>query len=254
MTPRDVTSEIPKETANSLNETALEKTHRSDSDLVNERVEHLEGLIQDNQKNTENVKRAINQLQDRVDNQSINDQSAERRYQSICSMEGSNQGSPKIDTTHREREVDRKGIERLQKQIYQLNSVQIFQENTDIALLKKCKMVNVPAMNTDIGDIQGALQKYVSFKGVDAEFCDEVENLMDKAQLWCLNIKDLCNKTEVHSINTSKGDAADVGIFSDNSQTTVFEFLEAAELTYLGWGNSVQKANRLYNKHLSEAG
>ena len=87
---------------------------------------------------------------------------------------------------------------------------------------------------------------------MDAEFCDEVENLMDKAQLWCLNIKDLCNKTEVHSINTSKGDAADVGVFLDNSQTTVFEFLEAAELAYLGWGNSVQKANRLYNKHFSE--
>ena len=57
---------------------------------------------------------------------------------------------------------------------------------------------------------------------------------------------------EVHSINTSKGDAADVGIFSDNSQITVFKFLEAGELAYLGWGNSVQKANRLYNKHLSK--
>ena len=72
--------------------------------------------------------------------------------------------------------------------------------------------------------------------------CDKVENLMDKAQLWCLNIKDLCNKTEVHSINTSKGDAADVGVFLDNSQTTVFEFLEAAELAYLRWGKSVQQA------------
>ena len=32
----------------------------------------------------------------------------------------------------------------------------------------------------------------------------------------------------------------------------MFEFLEAAKLAYLGWGNSVQKANQLYNKHLSE--
>ena len=32
----------------------------------------------------------------------------------------------------------------------------------------------------------------------------------------------------------------------------MFKFLEAAELAYLGWGNSVQKVNRLYNKHLSE--
>ena len=32
---------------------------------------------------------------------------------------------------------------------------------------------------------------------------------------------------------------------------TVFKFLESAELAYLGWGNTIQKANRLYNKHLS---
>ena len=33
----------------------------------------------------------------------------------------------------------------------------------------------------------------------------------------------------------------------------MFEFLEAAELAYLGLGNSVQKANRLYSKHLSKS-
>ena len=73
-----------------------------------------------------------------------------------------------------------------------------------------------------------------------------------RAQAWCLDIEELYNKAEVHSTNTSKGDAAVVGIFFDNSQVTVFEFLESAELAYLGWGNSVQKANRLYNKHLSD--
>ena len=40
---------------------------------------------------------------------------------------------------------------------------------------------------------------------------------MDKAQAWCLDIEELYNKAEVHSINTSKGDAANVGIFADNS-------------------------------------
>ena len=73
---------------------------------------------------------------------------------------------------------------------------------------------------------------------------------MDRAQTCCLEIEQEYNKAEVHSINTSKGDTEDVGIFSDNSQTTVFEFLESAELVYLGWGNSVQKANQLYNRHL----
>ena len=62
---------------------------------------------------------------------------------------------------------------------------------------------------------------------------------MDKAQAWSQDIEELYNKADVHSINTSKGDAVDVGVFSDNSKVTVFEFLESAELAYLGWGNNV---------------
>ena len=75
---------------------------------------------------------------------------------------------------------------------------------------------------------------------------------MDDAQTWCMNIEEMYNRAEVHPINTSKGETADVGIFSGNAKVTVFEFLEAAELAYLGWGNSTQKANRLYSKHLSD--
>ena len=178
--------------------------------------------------------------------------SFEMRDQTVYSLGGASHGSPRSNTTCREREVVRKGIERIQKQISQLISRHISQEQVDIALLKKCKTVDVPVVNATIKNIQRALQKYVSFEGMEAEFCDEYENLMDKAQVWCLNIEELYNKTEVHSINTSKDDTADVGIFSDNSQTTVFKFLEASELAYLGWGNSVQKAKRLYSKHLSE--
>ena len=78
------------------------------------------------------------------------------------------------------------------------------------------------------GNMQKALQKYVGFSGMDSEYCDRIGDLMDRAQNWCLDIKELYNKAEVHSNNTSKGD---VGIISDNSQVTVFEFLE---LAYLG--------------------
>ena len=76
---------------------------------------------------------------------------------------------------------------------------------------------------------------------MDPVYCDWIGELMDDAKAWCQDIEELYNKAEVHSINTSKGDAADVGIFSDNSKVTVFEFLESAELVYLGWGNSIQK-------------
>ena len=88
-------------------------------------------------------------------------------------------------------------------------------------------------MNSAIGKMQKALQKYVGFDRMDLEYCDRIEGFMDQAPIWCLNIEDLYNKTEVHSINTSKRDAADVGIFSNNFQIMVFEFLEAAKLAYL---------------------
>ena len=45
VTPKYVTSEIPKEIVDSLNEIILEKTPTSDKELINERVKDLEGLI-----------------------------------------------------------------------------------------------------------------------------------------------------------------------------------------------------------------
>ena len=45
VTPKDVTSEISKEIVDSLNEIILEKTPASTRELVNEPVEHLEGLV-----------------------------------------------------------------------------------------------------------------------------------------------------------------------------------------------------------------
>ena len=56
---------------------------------------------------------------------------------------------------------------------------------------------------------------------------------------------------EVQSIKGSPGDIADVGIFSDNSDITVFKFLESFELGYIDWGNNRQRASKL-GKHLSD--
>ena len=67
-----------------------------------------------------------------------------------------------------------------------------------------------------------------------------------------LSLEELYNEAEIHSINMSKGDIADIGMFSDNTKITVYEFLEAAEIAYLGWGNSVQKANTQQTKTREE--
>ena len=131
----------------------------------------------------------------------------------------------------------------MEKQILQFINVLIPRDQINIALLKKCKTVDVPTVNLGIGNIQKALQKYAGLSGMDPEYCDGIDELMDRAQAGCLDIEEMYNRAEVHSINTSKGDVLDIGVFSDSAQVTVFEFLESAELAYLGWGNSVQKAN-----------
>ena len=113
----------------------------------------------------------------------------------------------------------------MERQISQLIGAVISIEHVNIALLKKCKTVDVPAVNSAVGNIQKALQKYVGFKGMDSKYCDEIDDLMDRAQMWCLEIEQEYNRAEVHSINTSKGDTEDVGMFSDNSQTTFLNFL-----------------------------
>ena len=85
------------------------------------------------------------------------------RDQTVYSLGGTSQGSPRSDTTCREREVVRKGIERMQKQISQLISVHISQEQVDIILLKKCKTIDVPWVNAAIGNIQRALLEICKF-------------------------------------------------------------------------------------------
>ena len=130
----------------------------------------------------------------------------------------------------REQEILRKGIE---KQILQYINVYLSKDQINIALVKKCKTSDIPAVSSAISNIQKALQKYVGFSGM------MIGQLMNEAQAWCQDIEELYNKAEVHSYNFL-------------TILTVFEFLESAELAYLGWGNSIQKANRLYNKHLSD--
>ena len=148
------------------------------------------------------------------------------------------------ETDSREREIVRKGIERFEKQLVQIIKNKIIEEPLDIPLVKKCKTVDVPAVHTTAAHLQKALQSYVKFPGTDPEYIDVIDDLMDRAGNWCVKIEKLYNKAEIHSINSSKGDTNDVGIFSDNAKVTIYEFLNSAEFAYMGWGNSVQRANR----------
>ena len=83
-------------------------------------------------------------------------------------------------------------------------------------MIKKYKTVDVPTVHSALGSIQKSLQKYITFSGVEYDYCDEINEFLDYAENWCLKVEEMYSAEEVHSINTSKGDMADVRIFSDN--------------------------------------
>ena len=115
-----------------------------------------------------------------------------------------------IETSRRECEVVRKGMQRTEKHLRQLILNDIDTEPVDTSLIKKYKTVDVPCVHSAIGSIQKSLQRYVKFSGMDSGYCDAINDLLDDAENWCLRVEVLYNKAEIHSINTSKGDTADL--------------------------------------------
>ena len=233
--------DIPRDIIDSLKNVINDSSPGIAVECMRAEIEEIRDSVDQSRCQTEGLKSVMADLSDQVINISLN---------------SSVHGSPPAmfdssETIRREREIVKKGIERTEKQLKHIIQSDLSDGVGDIALIKKHKTVDVPAVHAAVASMQKSLQKYVKFSGMDHVYCESIDELLDSAENWCLKIEDLYNKAEVHSINTSKGDTADVGVFSDNAKVTVYEFLEAAEIAYLGWGNSVQKANRLYNHHLS---
>ena len=132
----------------------------------------------------------------------------------------------------------RKGIEQSEKLILQLISTRIPVDYVDIALIRKCNTIDLPALQSASKTCEKSLLKYLSFPGIDNSYCDRISALLDNAESWGSHIVQAYTNAEVHSIKGSPGDIADVGMFSDNTDKTIFEFLESFELGYIDWGNN----------------
>ena len=109
-------------------------------------------------------------------------------------------------------------------------STRISSDYIDIALIRKCNTIDLPALQPASKTCEKSLLKYPSFPGVDYYYCDRISSFLDSAESWALHIVQAYTSAEVHSIKGSPGDIADIGIFSDNADKTIFEFLEAFEL------------------------
>ena len=72
----------------------------------------------------------------------------------------------------RERDLVCKGIERSEKLILQLISTKIPSDYVDIALIRKCNTIDLPALQSASKTCEKSLLKYLSFPGVDNSYCD----------------------------------------------------------------------------------
>ena len=89
----------------------------------------------------------------------------------------------------RERDVVRKGIERSEKLILQLISTKIPSDYVDIALMRKCKTIDLPALQSASKTCKKSLLKYLSFPGVNNSYCDQISSLLDSAESWACVLK-----------------------------------------------------------------
>ena len=71
----------------------------------------------------------------------------------------------------------RKGIERSEKLIIQLISTKITSDYVDIALIRKCNTIDLPALQSVLKTCEKSLLKYLSFPGVDNSYCDRISSL-----------------------------------------------------------------------------
>ena len=101
------------------------------------------------------------------------------------------------DAKAREREVVKKGIDRLEKQVLQYIGVFISKDLVDITLVKKCQTTDIPALNIAVGKMQKSLKRYVGFEDIDVNNCNKIENLMDKAQIWAMDVVEVYNRAEL---------------------------------------------------------
>ena len=103
----------------------------------------------------------------------------------------------------REGDVVRKGIEQSEKLILQLISTRIPSDYVDIALIRKCNTIDLPALQSASKTCEKSLLKYLSFPGIDNSYCDRISALLDSAESWGSHIIQAYTNAEVHSIKGS---------------------------------------------------
>lgn len=198
-----VPTDVPAEIVNSIQEVITDSSPCLAVNRMRVELDEIRGLLDSSRHITKSLRGLVVDLSDQVVNSSMQSAITEPRMQE--------KDSRSSESHVRERDIVRKSIECVRKQLKQIVSVDLRMNPVDISLIKKT--VDVPAVHSAMGSIQKSLQKYVTFSGVEYNYCDEVNEFLNYAENWCLKVEEMYSTAEVHSINTLKGDTADVVIF-----------------------------------------
>lgn len=114
-------------------------------------IEELSGSLDSSRHATEGLRGLVIDQSEQVVNNSVS--------ATILEPRAPERDQRQTETSSREREIVRKGIEPAEKQLKHIISNNLNSSSKDISLIKKHKTTYVPAIHAAVGNIQKSLQK-----------------------------------------------------------------------------------------------
>ena len=143
----------------------------------------------------------------------------------------------------------------LERMIVQINKIIDDHPLTevDIFTLKKMHSIETPKLQKLTDGFSKRIQESCKADAIDDELYERCLSATDAADSWITSIEELCNRMDIHAINSDKHKAtSDLMRFTGDHRQTIYEFIEDFETEYIGVGNSKSRANIMYKKYLSQ--
>ena len=149
----NLNADVPPNVIHSLNDMIIEGALSTVLEFLSQRVEELSLVICSGQFVNDEMRNDIFEIQQRFNSSSLlfgtsSFQPTSEPPNYYPDKERNEIRVSQGEIKAREREIVRKGIERLERQILQYINVHVSKDQIDIALVKKCKTTEIPAVNS----------------------------------------------------------------------------------------------------------
>jgi hypothetical protein len=145
-----VHTEVPAELVNSIQEVIADSSPGLAVNRMREELEEIRDSLDSSKHVTEGLRGLVVDLSDQIVNNSMQNVLSESRVQEWDSRT--------FESHARERDLVKRSIEQARKQLQQIVIADLGMSPVDIALVKKYKTVDVPAVHSAVGNIQKSLR------------------------------------------------------------------------------------------------